>query len=76
MGGIPTGMPAVDAELNRDVFPPGVPRGSKEPRPRRNYVPMEQQTINSIPTSEENIVNMLRLLRAYESVPTVADIYR
>lgn len=58
-------MPAIDAELNRDVFP--------DPPSWRNYIPEEQRELNSIPTSQENIISMLNQLRHYESLPGVGD---
>ena len=71
-------MPAVDAELNRDVFSPtwsdggaSVQRldgttGGEEYVRRPNYIPQEQQTLNSIPTSEEKVRRLMEQLRSMD----------
>ena len=45
--------------------------GGEEYVRRPNYIPQEQQNLNSIPSSGENIVRLLDQLRHYESLPGV-----
>lgn len=81
MGGRrPPQMPAVDAELNRDVFLPTWADGAasvtgggggQEYVRRGKYIPEEQRELNSIPTSAERIISLLNRLRHYESLPGV-----